>query len=128
MEDNMVDGLFCATLTGRRGVEQVCGVVKTPRFLGGVGCLFVPLRMPKLRIPVETVQFLLKLFLQQIYCCTSQFLLILTTKFHSLGAGVGYFTSYSATLVSSIANNHQNFQPNGGFMNALLKEKFVLRR
>jgi len=45
---------------------------------------------PKLGIPVEVVQFLLKLLLKQIYFAP-RFPLILTTKFHSLyimGPGV----------------------------------------
>jgi len=37
-----------------------------------------------LEIPVEMVQFLLKLLLKQISCCAPPFPLILTTKFHSL--------------------------------------------
>jgi len=38
---------------------------------------------PKLGIPVEMVQFLLKLLLKQISCCAPRFQLILTAKFHS---------------------------------------------
>jgi len=38
----------------------------------------------KLGIPVEMVQFLLKLLLKQISCCAPQFPLILTAKFDSL--------------------------------------------
>jgi len=37
----------------------------------------------KLVIPVEIVQFLLKLLLKQISCCAPRFQLILTAKFHS---------------------------------------------
>jgi len=37
----------------------------------------------KLGIPVEMVQFLLKLLLKQISCCAPRFPLILTVKFHS---------------------------------------------
>jgi len=37
----------------------------------------------KFEIPVEMVQFLLKLFFKQISCCVPQFPLILTAKFHS---------------------------------------------
>jgi len=65
-------------------------------------------------IIVEKVQFILKLLLEQIFCCTPRFPLILTTKFHSLdvkesvsgvgnfakvGVGVGYFTSGCAILI-----------------------------
>jgi len=39
---------------------------------------------PKFGIPVEMVQFLLKLLLKQISCCAPRFQLILTAKFHSL--------------------------------------------
>jgi len=39
---------------------------------------------PKLGIPVEMVQFLLKLLLKQISCCASRFPLIVIAKFHSL--------------------------------------------
>jgi len=39
---------------------------------------------PKMRIPVEMVQFLLKLLLTQLSCCAPRFPLILTVKFHSL--------------------------------------------
>jgi len=39
---------------------------------------------PKLRIPVGMVQFLLKLLLKQICCCTPRFPLILKAKFHPL--------------------------------------------
>jgi len=77
------------------------------RFLGGVGVgflttlavgvgIFCPTPAPddqldhflhhtlKLGIPVEMVQFLLKLLLKQIFCCAPRFPLILTAKFHSL--------------------------------------------
>ena len=77
---------------------------------------------PKLGIPVEMVQFLLKLMLKQISCCVPRFPLILTAKFHSLcvkeseleifersgwsrkfwKVGVGYFTSESATLLPGL--------------------------
>jgi len=39
---------------------------------------------PKLRIPDEMVQFLLKLLLKQISCCEPRFPLILTAKFRFL--------------------------------------------
>jgi len=39
---------------------------------------------PKLGIPVETVQFLLKLLLKHICCCAPRFPLILKAKLHSL--------------------------------------------
>jgi len=39
---------------------------------------------PKFEIPVEMVQFLLKLSLKQISCCAPRSPLILTAKFHSL--------------------------------------------
>jgi len=39
---------------------------------------------PKLGIPVEMLQFLLKFLLKQISCCAPWFPLILTAKFHSL--------------------------------------------
>ena len=42
--------------------------------------------IPKFGIPVEMVQFLLKLLLKQISCCAPRFPLILTAKFHSLYA------------------------------------------
>ena len=79
--------------------------VRSRRFLGGVGVRFLttlgvgvgffcPTRdvqldqflhhTPKLGIPVEMVQFLLKLMLKQISCCVPRFPLILTAKFHSL--------------------------------------------
>jgi len=65
---------------------------RTQRFLGGIGVGFpsdfcpnpdVQLdhflhHTPKLGIPVEMVQFLLKLILKQIYCCAPRFPLILT--------------------------------------------------
>jgi len=38
----------------------------------------------KFGIPVDMVQFLLKLLLKQISCCVPRFPLILTTKLHSL--------------------------------------------
>jgi len=44
-----------------------------------------------LGIPVEIVQFLLKLLLKQISSCVPRFLLILTAKFHSLCLGVRHF-------------------------------------
>ena len=76
---------------------------------------------PKLGIPVETVQFLLKLLLKQNSCCVPRFPLILTAKFHSLyvkesesgvgseivvrsRVGIGCFTSDSATLNCSPIN------------------------
>ena len=40
--------------------------------------------IPKLGIPVEMVQFLLKLLLKQIFCCALRFPLILKAKVHSL--------------------------------------------
>ena len=49
---------------------------------------------PKLGIPVEMVQFRLKLLLKQISCCAPQFPLIGTAKFHSVyvkESGVGNF-------------------------------------
>jgi len=49
---------------------------------------------PKLRIPVEIVQFLLKLLLKQISCCAPRFPLILTAKLNSFyvkESGVGNF-------------------------------------
>jgi len=63
--------------------------------LGGVGVgFFCPTpdvqldhflhHTPKLGIPVEMVQFLVKLLLKQISCCAPRFPLILTVKFHSL--------------------------------------------
>ena len=39
---------------------------------------------PKLEIPVEMVQFVLKLLLKQISCCVPGFPLIVTAKFNSL--------------------------------------------
>jgi len=39
---------------------------------------------PKLGIPVELAQFLLKILLKQISCCAPRFPLILTADFHSL--------------------------------------------
>ena len=39
---------------------------------------------PKLGIPVEMAQFLLKLLLKQVSCCAPRFPLIFTAKFHSL--------------------------------------------
>ena len=39
---------------------------------------------PKLRIPVEIVQFFLKLLLKRISCCAPRFPFILTAKFNSL--------------------------------------------
>jgi len=39
---------------------------------------------PKLGIPVQMAQFLLKLLLKQISCCAPRFPLILTAKLHSL--------------------------------------------
>jgi len=61
-------------------------------------------RTPTLGIPVEMVQFLLKLLLKQVSCCAPRFPLILTVKFHSLyvkesGVGVGYFAFDSTTLL-----------------------------
>jgi len=87
--------------------KRGCGVVSSGKFSGGVevGLLttlgvevrfFVRLRLwvskwiiflqhtPKLGIPVEMVQFLLKLLLKQISCCAPRFALILQAKFHSL--------------------------------------------
>jgi len=79
-----------------------CGVVRSRRFLGGVGVGFLTtLRVRvgffcptpdvqsdhflhhylKLGIPVEMVQILLKLILKQISCCAPRFPLILTDKF-----------------------------------------------
>ena len=74
---------------------QGCGVVV---FLGGVGFLTtlgqknptpdvqldVLYHTPKSRIPVEIVQFFLKLLLKQISCCAPRFPLILTAKLYSL--------------------------------------------
>jgi len=88
-----------------------CGVgariVRSQRFLGRVGVRFLSTlgigvgffcltldalldhflhHTPNLGIPVEMVQFLLKLLLNQISCCVPQFLLILTAKFHPFQA------------------------------------------
>jgi len=84
--------------------EQGCGVIKSQRYLGGVGVRFLTTlgvgvdffvltldvqldhfvhHTCKLGIPVEMVQFLLKLLLKQISCCAPQFPLILTAKLHS---------------------------------------------
>jgi len=74
---------------------QGCGVIRSRRVLGGVGVgFFCPTpdvqldhflhHTPKLGIPVEMVQFLVKLLLKQISCCAPRFPLILTVKFHSL--------------------------------------------
>jgi len=69
-------------------------VARSGTFLGGVGFLTTlgirvfcltpevqldqfALHTPKLGIPVEIVQFLLKLLLKQISCCAPRFLLIL---------------------------------------------------
>jgi len=81
------------------------GVLRSRRFLGGFGVGFLTTlgvgvgffcptpdvqldnflhHTPKLGIPLEMVQFLLKLLLKQISSCASRFPLILTTKFHSL--------------------------------------------
>jgi len=68
-----------------------CEVVRSGRFLGGVVVRFscptpdVHLdhflhHTPKLGIPVEMVQFLLKLLLKQISCCAPRFPLALTAK------------------------------------------------
>ena len=65
---------------------------------------------PKLGIPLEMVQFLLK----QISCCAPRFPLSLTAKLHSLyvkeseilerwdRVGVGYFSSDSTALISLV--------------------------
>jgi len=79
--------------------------LRSRRFLGGVGvgfltalgvrvrffCPTTDVRLDhfvhytlELGIPVEMVQFLLKLLLKQISCCVPRFPLILTAKFHSL--------------------------------------------
>ena len=85
--------------------KQVCGVVRSRRFLSGVGVGFLTIlgvgigqknptpdvqlghflhHTPKLGIPVEMVQFFLKLLLKHVSCCAPRFPLILTVKFHSL--------------------------------------------
>jgi len=47
---------------------------------------------PKLRIPVEMVQFFETFVETEISCCAPRFALTLTAKFHSLyGVGVGKF-------------------------------------
>jgi len=66
---------------------------REPEVLGGVE-FFVRLRMshciiflhhtPKLGIPVEMIQFILKLLFKHISCCAPRFPLILTSKFHFL--------------------------------------------
>jgi len=79
--------------------------LRSRRFLGGVGvgfltalgvrvrffCPTTDVRLDhfvhytlELGIPVEMVQFLLKLLLKQISCCVPRFPLILTVKFHSI--------------------------------------------
>jgi len=110
---------FCLPGAWSSTCRQSCGVgfVRSRRFLGGVGVGFLttlgvgvrfvcPTPTPdvqldhcldhalKLGIPVEIVQFLLKLLLKQISCCAPGFPLILTVKFHSLygkESGVGNF-------------------------------------
>jgi len=100
-----------------RRLQQDCGagVVRNRRLLGGIGVGFLTAlgvgvwffcptptpdvqldhflhHTPKLGIPVEMVQFLLKLLLKQISFCVPRFPLILTAKYHSLYAkesGVG---------------------------------------
>ena len=80
------------------GWVQGCGVVRSRRVLGGVGVgFFCPTptpvaqldhflhHTPKMGIPVEMVQFLLKLLLKQsFFAVWPWFPLILTAKFHSL--------------------------------------------
>jgi len=95
--------------SGQSSRQQGCGVgvVRNRRFLGEVGFLTtlgvgvgfflsdstatldVQLdnffhHTPKLGIPFETVQFLLKLLLKYISCCAPRFPLILKAKLHSL--------------------------------------------
>ena len=87
---------FPQGLRGRE-VSEVFGRSRIPNNTGSrsrtflsdsdSGCPIGPFFLnhtPKLGIPVEMVQFLLKLSLKQNSCCAQRFPLILTVKFHSL--------------------------------------------
>jgi len=88
-------GKQCLTHEIQAYLHHDGGVVRSRRYLGGVGVgFFCPTpdvqldyflhHTPKLGIPLEMVQFLLKLLLKQISCCAPRFPLILTAKLHSV--------------------------------------------
>jgi len=84
------------TVFTRVAESEVFGWSRIPNNTGSGSRIFCPTptpdvqldhflhHTPKLGIPVEMVQFLLKLLLKQISCCVPRLPLILTAKFHSL--------------------------------------------
>jgi len=101
----MFNKLFAALMQGSEvgsGPGAGLGVARSRRFVrsripnntGSRSRIFCPTpdvqfdhflhHIPKFGIPLEMVQFLLKLMLKQISCGVTRFSLILTFKFHSL--------------------------------------------